>query len=106
MSILDENNFDKFIIEKSFTIDDENYKDEHSIKIRRDNELNIILNKESVTQYKRLKINSNVLDTIAIFDKLKTNYILKNVYFYSMEQSLNQFFYYSTHYLEVKEELY
>lgn len=92
MSILDENNFDKFVIENSFTIDNENYKDEHSIKIRRDNELNIILNKESVTQYKRLKINSNVLDTIAIFDKLKTNYILKNVYFYSMEQSLNQFF--------------
>lgn len=89
MSILDENNFDKFVIENCFTIDDENYKDEHSIKIIRDNELNIILNQEAVTQYKRLKINSNVIDTIPIVDRLKINYILKNVYFYSMNQSFH-----------------
>jgi len=92
MSILDENNFEKLITENTFTINDEKYKDEHIIKIRRDNELNILLNHEAVTQYKRLKINSNVIDTIAIFDKLETNYILKNVYFHSMKQSLNQFF--------------
>ena len=46
MSILDENNFDKLITENTFTIDDENYKDEHIIKIKRDDELNIILNQE------------------------------------------------------------
>lgn len=92
MAILDENNFEKLITENTFTINDEKYKDEHIIKIRRDNELNILLNHEAVTQYKRLKINSNVIDTIAIFDRLETNYILKNVYFHSMKQSLNQSF--------------
>ena len=37
MSILDENSFDKFITKNIFTINDEKYKDEPSIKIRRDN---------------------------------------------------------------------
>lgn len=69
MSILDENNFDKFVIENSFTIDNENYKDEHSIKIRRDNELNIILNKETVTSYKPLNRNSNVVASMPILGK-------------------------------------
>ena len=89
MSILNENNFDKLITENTFTIDDENYKDEHIIKIKRDDELNIILNQEAVTRYEQLKINPKVIDTISIADRLKMNYILKNVYFYSMDQSFN-----------------
>ncbi len=89
MSILDENNFDKFVIENSFTIDNENYKDEHSIKIRRDNELNIILNKETVTSYKPLNRNSNVVASMPILGKGQARHILKNVYFYSLKESIN-----------------
>lgn len=92
MSILDENNFDKLITENSFTINDEKYKDEHSIKIRRDNELNIILNQEVSTQYKDSEIKPNLIDTLHIIDKFKTNYILKNVYVHSINQSLNPLF--------------
>lgn len=89
MSILDENNFDKLISENTFTIDDEKYKVEHSIKIKRDDELNIVLNKESVSQYKQLEMNFKIIDTIPILDKGKTKYTLKNVYFNSMNQSFN-----------------
>ena len=92
MSILDENNFDKFITENTFTIDDENYKDEHIIKIKRDDELNIILNQEAATQYKCLEMESNVINKLNVFDKIKTNYILKNVYFDSINKSSNLLF--------------
>ncbi|WP_152057658.1 hypothetical protein [Aliarcobacter butzleri] len=89
MSILDENNFEKLITENTFTINDEKYKDEHSIKIRRDNELNILLNHESSTQYEQLEMNHKIIDTMSILDIGKTNYTLKNVYFHSLNQSLN-----------------
>lgn len=92
MTILDENNFDKFVRENSFTIDDENYKDEHSIKIRRDNELNIILNKETVRSYKPRNRNSNVVASMPILGKGQVRHILKNVYFYSLKESINLFY--------------
>ncbi|MFW3426435.1 hypothetical protein ACN9KI_06125 [Aliarcobacter butzleri] len=92
MSILDENSFDKFITKNIFTINDEKYKDEHSIKIRRDNELNILLNHESSTQYEQLEMNPKVIDTMPIFDIGKTTYTLKNVYFYSINESSNLLF--------------
>ncbi len=89
MSILDENNFEKLITENTFTINDQKYKDEHIIKIRRDNELNILLNHEFSTQYEQLEMNSKIIDTMSILDIDKTNYTLKNVYFNSMNQSPN-----------------
>ena len=89
MSILDENNFDKFVIENNFTIDDENYKDEHSIKIRRDNELSIILNQEAVTSYKPRNRNNNVIASMSILGKGQSRHILKNIYFYSLNESIN-----------------
>ncbi|MBP9490495.1 MAG: hypothetical protein KBE77_03525 [Aliarcobacter sp.] len=89
MSILDENNFDKFVIENNFTIDDENYKDEHSIKIRRDNELGIILNQEAVTSYKPRNRNNNVIASMPILGKGQSRHILKNIYFYSLNESIN-----------------
>ena len=70
MSILDENNFDKFVIENSFTIDNENYKDEHSIKIRRDNELNIILNKQNHVLMGYLFLGLNVFFIILIWIRI------------------------------------
>ena len=82
MSILDENNFDKLITENTFTIDDENYKDEHIIKIKRDDELNIILNKETVTSYKPRNRNSNVVASMPILGKGQARHILKNIYFW------------------------
>ena len=89
MSILDENNFDKLITENTFTIDDENYKDEHIIKIKRDDELNIILNKETVTSYKPRNRNSNVVASMPILGKGQARHILKNIYFYSLKESIN-----------------
>lgn len=89
MTILDENNFDKFVRENSFTIDDENYKDEHSIKIRRDNELNIILNKETITSYRPGNRNNNVITSMPILGKGQSRHILKNIYFYSLNESIN-----------------
>ena len=85
MSILDENNFDKLIAKNTFIITDENYKDEYSIKIRRDDELNIILNQEIITSNKARNCNSNVISSIPILGEEKTKYIIKNVYFYSYE---------------------